>query len=289
MGQVLYKSFAFVPPVRWMNLGKPSINFIKTLSGNRISYEIILPETKSNDFVILFSHGNAEDLESSTPLLQEISNTLGAVIVTYDYPGYGFSTGSPSEKGCCDAVHEVFEYITDKMNIPSKSIVLLGSSIGSGPTVDLACTLHSLETPLAGMILVSPIESVVNTVLPIAKYFITDMFENYKKIPYISARTLILHGKSDTIVNCSAGKTLARLSRNLESLHLIPNTGHNDIFYRKETYDILKEFIDGLPGDKSSLLKSIPHKPPGGLFEWRWGIWFVMIVCIMCIFYLHFF
>lgn len=48
-------------------------------------------------FTILFSHGNAVDLGQMSSFYLGLAARLGVNIFSYDYSGYGASTGSPSE------------------------------------------------------------------------------------------------------------------------------------------------------------------------------------------------
>lgn len=50
-------------------------------------------------FTMLFSHGNAEDLGMIIQYFREVSHILEVNIFSYEYSGYGMSTGEPSEQG----------------------------------------------------------------------------------------------------------------------------------------------------------------------------------------------
>ncbi|NIP95875.1 MAG: alpha/beta hydrolase, partial [Akkermansiaceae bacterium] len=49
--------------------------------------------------ILLWAHGNAEDIGLLKPLLEEF-HTRGFGVLAYDYPGYGLSAGSPGERSC---------------------------------------------------------------------------------------------------------------------------------------------------------------------------------------------
>ena len=48
---------------------------------------------------VVFGHANAEDLGMVNTWMYYLMQTLEINTVAYDYPGYGVSTGKPSEKG----------------------------------------------------------------------------------------------------------------------------------------------------------------------------------------------
>lgn len=103
--------------------------------------------------VILYSHGNATDIGyiDSNQYLQQLSRDMNVGIVSYDYPGYGLSPGIPSESECIRAINTIFDHLISIGHDP-KNIILFGSSIGTGPTANLA----SRVTELRGVVLQTP-------------------------------------------------------------------------------------------------------------------------------------
>ena len=49
-------------------------------------------------FTVLFSHGNAVDLGQMSSFYIGLGTRINCNIFSYDYSGYGVSTGKPSEK-----------------------------------------------------------------------------------------------------------------------------------------------------------------------------------------------
>ena len=62
--------------------------------------------------IVLYSHGNAEDLGDLDPLLAPL-RALGLDVVAYDYQGYGTSEGTPTE---AHLQHEVDDNLARGMN-----------------------------------------------------------------------------------------------------------------------------------------------------------------------------
>lgn len=61
-----------------------------------------------------------------------VSVRLGLNVLIYDYTGYGQNAGEPSESNCVEDVILAYRYLTVERNIPSKRVVLMGRSLGSG-------------------------------------------------------------------------------------------------------------------------------------------------------------
>ena len=54
--------------------------------------------SSSSRFTVLFSHGNAVDLGQMSSFYIGLGTRINCNIFSYDYSGYGVSTGKPSEK-----------------------------------------------------------------------------------------------------------------------------------------------------------------------------------------------
>lgn len=189
----------------------------------------------SDPFVILFTHGNAEDIGPETQSwLKYFATAINAHVISYDYVGYGLNQpGEPTSRNCYRNIEAVWNYLIDIRKYSPRRIVLLGRSIGSGPTVHLAAKLfekarkakkrvHKLEKSSRNLaknihkieklnrdierlpgavILQSPIAScirVVSNTLATALPF--DLFANIKKIHKIQCPVAIVHGTNDQVV-----------------------------------------------------------------------------------------
>jgi len=247
MGKMISK-LVFIPPP-WQRIrATHSLTHLQT-AHYTIPVLYVPGRKQPPDNVIIFSHGNAEDLGCVEGWLTELSLILDADIVGYDYPGYGLSKGkddsliSPSEKGVYEAADAVYDYITTKRDppIPPNKIILFGRSLGTGPTVDLA----SRQPQIKGVILQSPLLSAVRVVMRTLFTLPIDVFANVDKIHKVKAPVLIIHGEADEVISVTHGKTLSGMIKNSYPPFFIPRAGHNDIeisFFHPFT-DKLKEFI----------------------------------------------
>ena len=79
-------------------------------------------------------------------------------VLTFDYRGFGRSSGTPSERGLCLDAIAVVEWAMSVAGVPPSRILLFGQSLGTA--VDLAVSEHfALQSPpivFAGSILVAP-------------------------------------------------------------------------------------------------------------------------------------
>lgn len=90
------------------------------------------------NFTIVFSQGNSGDIGGALSLAILWSIYFDLNIVTYDYIGYGISTGVPTEQKMYVDLECVIAFTVNQLKVPLNKIFLWGYSLGSGPTVDLA-------------------------------------------------------------------------------------------------------------------------------------------------------
>merc|ERR1719376_2034967 len=104
---------------------------VRTSRGNKVAcmHAKCSSQTARSKYTLLFSHGNAVDLAAR----------LGVNIFSYDYSGYGASSGKPTEKNIYSDIDAAFQHLRQRYGVSPENIILYGQSIGTVPTVDLAC------------------------------------------------------------------------------------------------------------------------------------------------------
>lgn len=78
-------------------------------------------------------------------------------ILTFDYRGFGLSTGAPSEAGLLVDAAAVFEWATKVAGVSPERIVIFGQSLGSAVSIALANHLAAQAPPVscAGLVITS--------------------------------------------------------------------------------------------------------------------------------------
>lgn len=174
-------------------------------------------------YTILYSHANAEDLNSIALFIAPWFKDYN--FCAYDYPGYGGCQGQPNEQGVYRSMDNVYRYLVEEKKIPPEKIILYGRSLGSGPTIDCA-----LKHPIGGVILEGAFTSVFSVVTkwPLLGF---DLFKNTRKIHRVKSPLLVIHGKEDRIVPFNHGKTLWQKATSKKKLLPLTGCGHNDILF----------------------------------------------------------
>ncbi|MEI7945292.1 MAG: alpha/beta hydrolase [bacterium] len=195
------------------------------------------PQTNAT-VALLYSHGNAEDIGDLTELFNAIAQA-GISVLAYDYPGYGFSGGRPSEKNCYETAEKAYSFLTTQKKIKPENIIILGRSLGSGP----ACYLAE-KYPVSGLIVESGFLSAQRVVTRI-RLLPMDTFPNVERITNISCRKLFIHGTHDSVIPFWHGKKMYELSGGMKQYHWVPEAGHDDLLLciGEKTYTkLIKEF-----------------------------------------------
>ncbi|MEO1392404.1 MAG: alpha/beta hydrolase [Cyanobacteria bacterium J06634_5] len=207
--------------------------------GNTIAARYL--HNPNSRITILFSHGNASDLGSILPNLQLLRDA-GYSVFAYDYPGYGHSTGKPTEGGTYRAIEAAYAYLTTELKIAPETIVAYGQSVGGGPSTFLAA-----NEPLGGLILQSTFATVFQVVVPF-RILPFEKFPTVKRIDRIDCPLLLIHGTQDRTIPFSHSEEL--LAAAVAPKQLVPIVGadHNDILWVDGvTYlESIESFISGL-------------------------------------------
>lgn len=217
------------------------VTVIKLTTKNAQKISAVYLPNRTAKYTLLISHGNGEDLRMIFPWL-EAFQAHGFSVFAYDYQGYGTSSGKPSENKTYMDIDAAYDYLTNTLNIPKNQILLVGRSIGSGPTIDVA-----KRVPVAGIILESPFLTAfrVMTHWPL---FPIDKYRNNVKILKISVPILFIHGTKDRVVPFWQGEALYKLATSPKRFYRVEGAGHNDIteIGNEQYWKTIQEFAASL-------------------------------------------
>jgi len=151
----------------------------------------------------------------------------GNAIYALHYPGYGGSSGSPTERGILiDALA-----LYDQVRAQHADITVIGRSLGTGVAVHVAGM-----RPVMGLVLVTPLDNLGDVAaanyrfLPV-RWLLQDKFESGLYAPKVMAPTRIIVAGDDEIVpRASTERLRARFKGGVVVAYtVIPGVGHNTI------------------------------------------------------------
>jgi fermentation-respiration switch protein FrsA (DUF1100 family) len=197
---------------------------------------------------VLLFHGNAGNVGDRLLHARLLTN-VGLDVFSFDYRGYGRSTGSPSEEGTYDDARAALRALARQDGVDPKRVFYLGESLGGGVALALA-----REAPPRGLVLLSAFTSVRDmgrVHYPfIPTPLVPDAYPNLRRIRGLECPVLVMHGDRDEIVPVEQGKTLFEAAPEPKRLHLFAGAGHNDLLERagNEWATTIAEWVRGLRG-----------------------------------------
>jgi len=234
--------FPHVPP---SYADDASILKIETSAGDTVSARFLrAPESAAT---ILYSHGNGEDLGHVAPVIETFRDR-GFNVLAYDYPGYGTSTGTPTERSVRAAIEACYRHLAEERGIRPANIVLYGRSVGSGPSVYLAS-----KRPVAGLVVDSGFTSAFR-VLTRIRLLPWDTFNNLRRIDDTGCPVFFVHGTEDRIVPIEHGRRLRREAPGNPPRLWIEGAGHNNLIdlAGERYWDRIEGFIRDSVADASA-------------------------------------
>jgi pimeloyl-ACP methyl ester carboxylesterase len=182
--------------------------------------------------LVIYSHGQSENLLSCVQFAQQASASLSADILCYDYSGYGLNPPDSferSEEGVSRTLHTVYQAMVQQGYHPG-NIVLWGYSLGTGPSVKLAATLSQSGQQLKGLLLFGAFSAVSQVIKDHTHARVASLFEerwhNARTLGVVTCPVLLLHGQNDQVVNIKHAQQLKRANPAAKLLTL-PNVGHS--------------------------------------------------------------
>lgn len=216
---------------------------------SKYKYIIYIIISRKTDFTLLFSHDNRTSLGMIYPTLFDLSSSLKCDVISYDYSGYGCSTGTPSETEITDDIVHVMSFCSNIIHIPLNKLILFGHSIGTIPTIHLS----SLNTfrDLGGVVLISPSSTgLINDYKEDNKTKrrkLSTVNSNYN-VNDIACPVFLIHGQKDNIIPVSHSHELSEeIKYSGKSYCWFPKKGtHYNIMYdlRRKFYRKFMYFLD---------------------------------------------
>ncbi len=174
---------------------------------------------------VVFFHGNAMDLESSTDVLVRLRDAgFGAAAI--EYVGYGPNpTAKASEPRIADACEHALDTLITRAEVGT--VVLLGFSLGSAFATTMAARGHGQRLVIAaGFTSGHQISRAASRWVPPKIFLGEQKFDNVGQAPSIGIPTLVVHGAIDEALPIAMGRELAAAFPHGRFLD-VPDADHN--------------------------------------------------------------
>lgn len=180
---------------------------------------------KSGPVLALYFGGNAEEVSWMLEAAQ--ANAPGVSWLLMDYRGYGQSAGAPSEKALVGDALALYDQALQLPGTDPKRIYAFGRSLGSGVAVALAA-----ERPLAGLVLVTPFDSLAAVAkryywyLPV-DWMLKHRFDSIARAPQLTTPLLCLVAERDEVIPASHAGRLFDAWGGAKRKVVLAAAGHN--------------------------------------------------------------
>jgi pimeloyl-ACP methyl ester carboxylesterase len=192
--------------------------------GTRVPYSPHAIPMPPSAPVVVYSHGNGENLQLVYAWCETLANELGLPLFAYDYTGYGTNTDRASATRVHANLSSVLRHLQRSGHT---NVVLYGRSIGTGPSISAAVRYPDL---VRAVVLQSAFRSVVHCsrwlsmLAPVA-----DIFPNETLLrAAVRQPVFLVHGTKDAVV--AFDQALHLVEAPCVAGHLwLDGAGHNDI------------------------------------------------------------
>lgn len=184
------------------------------------------PQNNAKGTIIVFHGNKGTALDRS--YYADALVPLGYRVLLAEYPGYGGREGTPSELVLVNDAIKTIKLIHQAYGNP---IYVWGESLGSGVT---ASTVADLNLPVAGIVLITPWDSLSNLAqiaypfFPV-KWIVLDKFNNVKNLKSFKGNIALLIAGKDTVVPAKLAQNLSEsLPNNNKKIWFLADAGHNN-------------------------------------------------------------
>jgi len=195
------------------------------IPGGRVEAFLLRPSSppQGGAPLVIYAHGNGELVDYWLPEFKDLQRQ-GIGILLVEYPGYGRSTGVPSETSIREALAAAYDWAVSQPEVDPTRVVGYGRSLGGGAI----CALAGVRT-LAALVLESTFTSVRDVaadVFGVPRVPVDDSFDNLRCVAHYRMPVLILHGEADSSIPVAHARRLAATAH--DSSLTILQCGHND-------------------------------------------------------------
>ena len=185
--------------------------------------------------LLVFAHGNGERIDDWVEAFAP-ARELGLAALLVEYPGYGRSAGTPSQKSVAAAMLAAYDGALGRPDVDPARIVGYGRSLGGGAVCDL-----STERPLKALVLESTFTSVADLArgLGLPRFLVRDPFDNAAALARFTGPVLIVHGERDDLIPVAHAHRLHGIAAD-SRLVVESGCGHNDC---PRPWELLREFL----------------------------------------------
>lgn len=207
---------------------------------------------------ILYFNGRRE---SPTTIFRFLGSLKNQAVAVFNYRGLGPSTGTPSEKALVDDGLAMLDWLGARTQLPLSSISIIGRSLGSGIAVQV-----SAAREIAGLILISPFDSLLNVIRQRIRFFpdflLEDKFHSLGHMAKVCCPVLSITGARDTTIPTELTRTLFENWNGQLAEHEVPEGRHRGLLRYPSVENAVSAFLSDLQDDTGVAIRQRSSPAP---------------------------
>lgn len=200
---------------------------------------------------ILFSHGNAGNISGRVHTMKNFVD-MGFNVFIYDYQGYGYSEGRPTEKGIMQDGLAAWNVLVEEYNISPDNILPVGRSLGGAVAMYIADYHNTRAVALESTFTSVPdVAARVYRIFPVRLLARVEM-NSLERIRRFEGAAFVAHSPNDRVIPYDMGRTLYESAKGpAQWLEMTGN--HNDGYaltgetYRQAYIDFVHRWFGDEP------------------------------------------
>ncbi|KAG8347211.1 putative serine peptidase [Trypanosoma vivax] len=219
----------------------PRVDWNTRRENGGFTYGMILLDTTAKHMIV-YAHTNAVDAGMMLDELSYLSKRVSASILIVEYTGYGIARGETTERSMNEDVLSAYYYVVRHLGVPASRVVLMGRSIGTGPSAQVCALLHDKGEECPPLLfLQSPFTSLKECADSVARHggnIISllgyNWFPTASAMARIRCPVIIQHGLLDDVVPIDHARQLKQVADEsgppgMLELYVEESCGHNDL------------------------------------------------------------
>ncbi len=182
---------------------------------------------------VVFSHGKSGNLASEVKWRHaEVLWQSGFDVLTYDYRGFGRSTGTSKDETTIAAdARGALAFALTQPGVTVGRVMSYGHSLGSSAAISIASTTPGLRALVveSGF---SNGQAMAETADPLGfpvEWLLREPLANTQHIALVQAPVLIIHGDGDRQIPVEQGRDLYAAAHDPKQLRIVAGAAHDDV------------------------------------------------------------
>lgn len=182
---------------------------------------------------VIYSHGKGENLARDIEWTHaEFLWQAGFDVLTYDYRGFGRSTGtSEDERTLIADAQAALAFTLAQPGVTLGRIVSYGHSLGSAPGIALAEATPGLRALIVESGFATG-QAMAESADPLGfpvQWLLRQPMRNTDRIARVTAPVLVMHGDADALIPVAQGRALYAAAHDPKQLRIVNGAGHDEV------------------------------------------------------------